>query len=213
MKSTPLLMSQWSMNQYLKELKTQTRRCQGLDTVNENPDEWDFDTFFKMQNGDTVTSFLPKNNKDPVNVVFIKSPWGGIGDELWFREMWAAMVNYDNLPPREIPRFTPIWYSDAPLAETSYSGRGKTRSAMFMPKYFSRFPRVPITGLRCERVQSITIQDVIAEGIQAESDSLNWVETTRQHYADLWDSINGKKYPWLKNPWVFILEFPKCSEV
>jgi hypothetical protein len=29
----------------------------------------------------------------------------------------------------------------------------------------------------------------------------------RLAYAELWDKINGKRAPWEKNPWVWVVDF------
>ena len=31
--------------------------------------------------------------------------------------------------------------------------------------------------------------------------------TNKSRFQDLWDSINGKKYPWESNPWVWCVAF------
>ena len=33
--------------------------------------------------------------------------------------------------------------------------------------------------------------------------------TARDSFSSLWQSINGKKYPWESNPWVWVIEFTK----
>lgn len=59
-----------------------------------------------------------------------------------------------------------------------------------------------ITNVRVERVQDISDDDALAEGV-AERSGLRPVFA----FSELWDSINGKKHPWSSNPWVWILEF------
>lgn len=36
-------------------------------------------------------------------------------------------------------------------------------------------------------------------------------ECHSQGFRRLWDSINGKKYPWASNPWVWVLEFERVQ--
>ena len=80
---------------------------------------------------------------------------------------------------------------------------------------------VNVTSVRCERLQSITFDDCLAEGIiwseQWETVDYKppellhpgiWREYARQAYAKLWDSL----YPdnlWNSNPWVWVIEFKK----
>jgi len=35
--------------------------------------------------------------------------------------------------------------------------------------------------------------------------------TFREAYGNLWDSINGKKYPWVSNPWGWVIEFKRIK--
>ena len=37
-------------------------------------------------------------------------------------------------------------------------------------------------------------------------------EPAIDEFADIWDSINGKKYPWANNPWVWVIEFEREGE-
>ena len=71
-----------------------------------------------------------------------------------------------------------------------------------MPREAARlFLRV--TGVRVERLQEMRYFDFLAEGIQYGQ----YEETVRKKFITLWDSINGKKYPWESNPWVWVYEF------
>jgi len=80
------------------------------------------------------------------------------------------------------------------------------RSPRYMPKEFVRF-RWPLDSLRVERLQGITPEDAIAEGVEftkwylPPEDTLDPVRA----YAYWWDSINGKTFPWSSNPFVYVL--------
>jgi hypothetical protein len=77
--------------------------------------------------------------------------------------------------------------------------------SIFMPRWASRIT-LGITGIRVERLQEISQRDCLEEGL----DLLGWKLPTRK-YQELWDSINGKKYPWSSNPWVWVLEFRRMN--
>ena len=91
-------------------------------------------------------------------------------------------------------------------------------SSMFMPTALGR-TLVRYTDIRVERLQDISDEDAIAEGCQSviRSYGVAWRDYSgapgayftnpRQSFFSLWDSINGKKYPWESNPWVWILEW------
>lgn len=206
MKSTPILMSQDMIKAYQGGLKSMTRRARGLDKINLNPHDWEFmgikkDLGYPASQLHTWAGFIHKDSHSPI---FIKSPYGGVGDELWFRETHSYKQG-DGFPND----FGVLYHADGEigwwvdhLGIMTYPINEKTRPGIHMFKKDSRYI-VPITGLRCERVQSITNDDARAEGFiptdkGSESDN----------FHNLWDSINGKKYPWDKDPFVWVIEFP-----
>jgi hypothetical protein len=99
------------------------------------------------------------------------------------------------------------------------------RSPRFMPREAARiFLRV--AGVRAERVQGITAEDCIAEGVD-----LEWTEEMPKPgymslaysekvvkpafikaYHELWDDLNAKRgYGWDKNPWVWAYTFERVE--
>lgn len=100
------------------------------------------------------------------------------------------------------------------------------RPSTHMPRWASRI-NLEITGVRVERVQDISEDDVFAEGIEKLSDPCD-VKTERAMkkclgknewddfgpywtdpifaYSCLWKSIYGPG-AWEKNPWVWVVEF------
>ena len=85
------------------------------------------------------------------------------------------------------------------------------RSPIFMPRWASRID-LAITEVRLERLQEITEADAIAEGCDGRFHDVHgeWDWTYPEvHFHALWDSINGKKYPWEMNCWVWVLGFKK----
>lgn len=89
-------------------------------------------------------------------------------------------------------------------------------SGMFMPKVAARtFKRYEF--IRVERLQEISDEDCIAEGI---SSGDNWNEvkglklgkdiflTAKHAYETLWNEINAKRgYPWSRNCWVWVIGY------
>ena len=129
-------------------------------------------------------------------------PYGVEMDLLWVRETWRTDPRYDAAPPSSIHDNAPIWYDcDA----DTWTGYGKVRSPIFLPRKFSRIT-LEVTDVRVERVRSISEEDAIAEGVEPE---LDWTATMK--YAVLWDKINGKKYPWANNPFVWVIEFKRLE--
>jgi hypothetical protein len=99
------------------------------------------------------------------------------------------------------------------------------RSPLFMPRCFSRL-LLEITAVRVERVQDISENDAISEGMlhykgwqtkeyQTDVELAKTIGTKpplgfspKQRYEHLWDSLNAKRgFAWDTNPYVWVVEF------
>jgi len=82
-----------------------------------------------------------------------------------------------------------------------------------MPRVASRI-LLEVTSVRVERLQDISEQDAIAEGVLHESiESFARVPVERPAglaYRELWTSINGAE-SWDLNPWVWVIEFKQVT--
>ncbi|MBI5843701.1 MAG: hypothetical protein HZB23_03425 [Deltaproteobacteria bacterium] len=95
------------------------------------------------------------------------------------------------------------------------------KPSIFMPRRFCRLT-LKVTGVRLERVQDISADDALAEGIDWKRVD-NWTvtyfsdpksleacihHTPQSAYRALWDCINAKRgYGWDTNPWVWVISF------
>lgn len=70
------------------------------------------------------------------------------------------------------------------------------RPSLFMPRWASRVT-LKITDIKIERVQDITQEDAIAEGVRS-----------REDFITLWCKLNGKE-SWNVNQYVWVLSFSK----
>lgn len=131
-------------------------------------------------------------------------PYGVPGDSLWVRETWAD-------------RFQDDWYIYRADNNPEHAGV-KWKSPIHMPRRASRIT-LPIVNVRAERLQDITHNDVFAEGCPIDTKASGCVagewQTDRKMkaaawFADLWNSINGKKHPWDSNPWVWVIEWDEA---
>jgi len=188
-------MTGWSVQRIRAKQKTQTRRLSGLQEVNKEPDNWTFLGFNEVGEARFQWGVTCK-------------PRYQIGDLLWVREAWCSGDEWDDTKPSEIDPLicSDIWYfADGPRPT---EGWGKTRPAIFMPKWATRI-WLEITGIRVERVQDISITDLWAEGLEfgvgaTSQGFIQWIQ--------LWDSLNAKRgYPWKSNPWVRAIEFRRCK--
>ena len=96
----------------------------------------------------------------------------------------------------------------------------KARPSIHMPRWASRLT-LEITDVRVERLQDITWDDAIAEGIEPSPDDPGlwrrygarawddqgvWMEDPCGSYETLWSDINGPD-SWAANPWVWVVTF------
>ena len=124
------------------------------------------------------------------------------GGRLWVRETWACHRELDEVVPRDCIGSV-IWY--LATQENKHPDIGKTRPSIFMPQWASRI-MLQITNVRVERVQDITDDDAIEEGVSRANTSIPGYASTR--FAKLWDSINAKRgFSWSSNPWVWVISF------
>lgn len=140
-----------------------------------------------------------------------------VGDLRWVREPWRTRLDFDALPPREIPIGSVIQYdATGPTFDEGLSGR--SRPGMFLPRWASRLT-LRVTGVKVERLQDISEEDAKAEGVYCGKASGRfadnyatmavggiWFASARGWYADLWDRINGPD-AWAGNPWVGAVTF------
>jgi len=134
-------------------------------------------------------------------------PYGVPGDRLYVREnlRWEQGAS-DVIHGVEMQDPATLLYEadDAPVQggeidefdAFSRRCRRDVVPSIHMPRWASRLT-LEITGVRVERLQSISEQDARAEGVLG-----------RVEFVELWKSINGDK-SWAENPWVWVVEFKK----
>jgi hypothetical protein len=139
-----------------------------------------------------------------------RCPYGKPGDRLWVKETWHHAV------PIGVPTTTSDYKSSlyvdyrADVAEQMQS-LWKWKSPMFMPRWASRIT-LEITDVRVQRLQDISEEDAIAEGIKflngryTFNEGLHESRTAKESYMALWESINGVG-SWDVNSWVWALSF------
>jgi len=185
-------------------------------------------------------------------------PFGAQGDQLYVRETFRpvyingetgmysgttdAYIQYKATPGGGEDRIIQMLNTAFPVEAPSGFGRlffraptqmdhdwrgAKWKPSIHMPKWASRIT-LNVVDVRAERVQDITEDDAIAEGIVEDDNCIVAVEnygngpveiggtryfngiTDEGHesagdsFADLWDSIYGN---WDDDPWVWVCEF------
>lgn len=153
--------------------------------------------------------------KDPIR---LNCPLGKIGDRLWVRETWRKFNASDECGCSEYPCGCPK--NNAVLYRASGdSGESKWKPSSQMPHWASRI-LLEITGVRVERLQDISEEDAVAEGVAPLHGGYwkhyqpGWTQhqlSARGSFVTLWNSINGVD-AWYKNPWVWVIEFKQIQE-
>lgn len=143
-------------------------------------------------------------------------PHGNVGDRIWVRETWAEAGG--NAPELQLyranyPDHVPSHYENLkPLEEIRWT------PSIHMPRWASRI-LLEITNVRVERLNDISEQDAIAEGIERYSDDgIVYYGPygkgdcrPERAFSDLWKSIYGNEN-WEKNQWVWVIEFKRVQE-
>lgn len=152
---------------------------------------------------------------DPGNISWRErdTPYA-VRDRLWVRESWRCEARYDALSPAQF-RSVPIYYAADPNPRDSEPGcAGRLRASMHMPRWASRLTLI-VEDVRVQRLQEISEEDAIAEGVECDSDgwrdylmpATQCCASAKDSYRTLWGSINGEKHPWSSNPWIVAVTF------
>ena len=169
----------------------------------------------------------------------ITCPYGRPGDRLWVRETWGVISHdfdeHGNMidwepdrpasPIREMP-FGHGYYSGHVIyradGEAVWAGdddgggddRTAWKPSIHMPRIASRI-LLEITDVRVERLQDISEEQAMAEGIAKHPGGGYHVEDGKHYWASpidsfagLWSSVGGD---WDANPWVWVVEFKRVT--
>lgn len=160
-------------------------------------------------------------------------PYGQPDDQLWVRETWSSLECLDRAKPAQVSVGSPIFYhadkkwvhhhEDRQIehVHTPHEWAGKKRPSIFMPRWASRIDLL-IKDTRVERLQDISVNDAIAEGIKSNdyawrnysvdlSSAQAFGMVPQDSFKTLWDSINAKTHPWQSNPWVWVIDFERIK--
>lgn len=190
--------------------KTQTRRIMKNQPAGDYPD-----SPVMVRNIESGFQWHGKHGESSV----FPCPLGTVGDRIWVRETHHLdQYGYTYKADGD-------WIKD--MRENGAFGCDeKWTPSMHMKRCASRI-LLEITNVRVERLNDISEQDAIAEGIDtdwlAESqDNYDCIAdhhmtgrpTAKGHFSYLWQSIYGddKSKCWEKNPWVWVIEFKRVQE-
>lgn len=223
MNEKPILFSGPMVRAILEGRKTVTRRVVKPQPVERTPGNGWYDWGYKLgaQKSTSPRSCFwhadtwAKTGSHPIDEY---CPYGQDGDRLWVRETWLYS---DHWPPPDVYSPSDLHYRASATPEDLkwLEGDGfKWRPSIFMPRWASRIT-LEVTDIRVERLQSISEESAIAEGLTqwtAESGTIHygesiadvWETKAAAAYARLWDTINAKRgFAWAGNPYVWVVEF------
>lgn len=202
----PILFSTQMVKAILEGRKTQTRRiikptskkgCYGVQverdkTTGEVTNVTGYDEHERTwdENG----SQYPVNNKYK------------IGDILWVRETWTQNgIGYYR------------YKADFKEGEGLFTGkqipakyRNKWKPSIYMPREAARI-FLNVTNVRVERLQDITEEDAIAEGVETLGLYPGYEISAIGKFEGLWSNINGQE-SWNDNPFVWVYEIEKIEK-
>ena len=164
-------------------------------------------------------------------------PFGAVGDRIWVRETWATLGNEDgccidwegNLCKGDERSAARIYRASCEQRPGDYGlwsipddaywkphtkehkFEGAWRPSIHMPRWASRI-LLEITGVRVERLNSISDADAKAEGCcYGRGGGIpDFAVNPADHFPTLWASIYGEE-SWKANPWVWVIEFKRVE--
>lgn len=172
------------------------------------------------------TAFTPKGYiscrgtfADGYGGIFFKFPCEP-GDILYVRETWFYEHHMENKTEGEpdLPsgryKNRYIYRADNPNYPVNIGvGAYGWRPSIHMPKEAARI-WLKVTDVRVERLQEISGEDLIREGIDLFQS--NYVRVAFDEFENIWNSTIKKsdldRYGWNANPWVWVIEFERCEK-
>jgi hypothetical protein len=212
MKDIPIIFSPPMVQAELDDRKTMTRRL-----------------------AKRMVKTYPNGRKTPpVVLVERDSHWTKIkpGDRLWVREEWRVSAKWDSIKPADLPaRTMSVMFTAGGSISNSVSGwtpdrtwppagmtvpwAGRRRASMHMPRWASRLTLI-VTATKFERLQVISPEDCLAEGIPPITDTAAWTRPIPKEpnlpaiyggaFCKLWCSLHGGE-SWSDNPEVVAISF------
>lgn len=194
----PILFNTGMVRAILAGRKTATRRRIDIDISNQFDVELDRKTVIAYINQETGDSCNPAEicRYQPGDIMYVRETWSEWTDGYVYKA-WTS------------PFPQPGRYSDKMM---------KWSPSIHMPKEAARI-FLKVTDVRIERLQDMTLNDFLNEGISIPDEAFNDPENAymqaKRLFAVLWDSTIKKSdqslYGWNANPWAWVIEFERCE--
>jgi len=237
-KEHPIIFNGWSIRGILSGRKTQTRRIMKPQPPETMPEDSYLDAYAggpewcawtyqdKVHSGEEYG--------DEGSCMWT-CPYGKPGDVLYVREVFRFEKAFDEYAPADLVRSEKhptlgredVQYEatpgEGPLTEET---AGRKRPSIHMPRELCRL-RLRVEDVRVERVQSISREDAVSEGVRevkgvdvpgmasAYEDVLSSGDSfcfgAQTAFMRLWNSIHGEG-AWERNDWVWVIEFSRIND-
>lgn len=246
-KERPILFNAEMVRAILDGRKTQTRRVAKVDLspwLDGQADKIDeSEMIFHVGEGHSgfglyvSSAEYPEEGSD-----FYRCPFGNPGDRLWVRETWSPDSknfypfnrvayrgdHHSDLIDRDVKECRDHAAHCEAIRKEHKVPEGcmcefRWRPSIHMPRWASRIT-LEIKSVRVERLQDISEEDAIREGIKqvgncsppnySKTDKCYFnglavgFETAKHAFAHLWDQIYDN---WEQNPWVWVIEFERVK--
>ncbi|EKN5065697.1 hypothetical protein EFV59_22050 [Yersinia enterocolitica] len=228
MNEKPILFNAEMVNAILSGRKTQTRRIMKVQPSEHfHPQTihgaMDFTAHWYTPGVIDKDGYLQPARKDVFGVADedegYACPLGAVGDQLWVRETFQGpLFDYEQMESylEDSAKFESPEYcaykadgNTAPeFVDADDNLHCKWRPSIHMPRWASRI-NLLITGVRVERLQSITLGDICKE-IGCGLYDFRPATYGFQVWEELWKSIYGEEN-WEANPWVWVIEFERME--
>lgn len=216
MKERPILFSGPMVRAILAGRKTQTRRIVKMDseilTSGFGGPDWYHPTVVR-RNGEEEPGPETFGIWCPDGEWGFPCPFGGPGDRLWVKETFFPTEN----PVSGEPATYRAGCTE--IARRIIEGGSGWKPSIFMPRHASRIT-LCLFAVRVERLQEISEEDAIAEGIfwcesmegfVADEDGRCFHgSSAKRAFENLWGWVNGPE-SWGENPWVWVNEIKRIN--
>lgn len=171
--------------------KTQTRR----------PIKWKQTRFTEIGEREDGSNWPWSEDAEHTCDFWHPCPFGAVGDRIWVREAFASgLSTKSTLSYRATHKREDL--------EDGFYDTIKWTPSIHMPRWASRI-LLEITGVRVERLQSITLGDICKE-VGCGLYDFRPATYGFQVWEELWKSIYGAE-SWNANPWVWVIEFKRVE--
>lgn len=165
---------------------------------------------------------------------WLRCPFGRPGERLWVREKWwvaelegcgigKSFLVYDDewrQGPYGAKEPSPATFRHIHPGPASPVPKWGPHPSIHMPRWASRLT-LEIVSVRVERVQDISGEDALAEGVDwllpghgpvPREAQYQGAASYRDGFELVWDAINAKRgFSFASNPWIWALEFRRVN--